>query len=441
MTHGKLLINPLRPGVRPGVDNTVDVLVRVQAPPAPEGKSPARPPLHLSLVLDRSGSMNGRPIQEAKRCASFVVNRLRSGDKAAIVAYDSHVETLAPLSGVGSKPLLLEAIQSIRSRGTTALHDGWLAGADSLASETSPALLSRVLLLSDGCANQGVTNPEAIWRHCAQLAEAGVTTSTYGLGRNFNEDLMTGMSRAGRGQAYYGETADDLFDPIMEELSLLEGLFARQVELGFSCPDGIKAEVINDYPMRERNRCQLPDIGYDSEAWVSIRLSIPAALTSARASIEGIWVTGEYVGRDGERHLLQPATLTLPILANVDYARLAEDPAVASRLSELNAADLQDRARKAARRGDWKLVDEILLEADRVAGDHPWLLAMLRERRSSVGRRDKESFAKEAAYSANKLRGRLCSPDERKETSGKPVPDYVRRKAAQGKADLPNSPD
>jgi len=252
---------------------------------------------------------------------------------------------------------------------------------------------------------------------------------------------MTGMSRAGRGQAYYGETADDLFDPIMEELSLLEGLFARQVELGFSCPDGIKAEVINDYPMRERNRCQLPDIGYDSEAWALIRLSIPAAMTRMRASIEGIRVTGEYVGLDGERHLLQPVTLTLPVLANEDYARLVDHPGVASRLRELNAADLQDRARKAARHGDWQMVDEILLEADRVAGDHPWLLAMLREMRSSAARRDKENFAKEATYSANKLRTRLCSPDERKEASGKPVPDYVRRKAAQGKSDLPNWPD
>jgi Ca-activated chloride channel homolog len=441
MTHARLLITPLRAGIRAGSDNTVDVLVRIRAPSPPKDQPCLRPPLHLSLTLDRSGSMGGRPIEVTKRCADFVVNRLREGDKVSLVAYDSDVETLVPLSGVSNKSLVLDAIRSIRSKGSTALHGGWLAGAESLAGEASPAVLSRVMLLSDGRANRGLRNPETIWQHCKELARAGVTTSTYGTGSNFHEELMTGMARAGRGHAYYGETAEDLLDPFIEELALLDRLFARQAELELYCPDGISATILNDCPMLGQHRFQLPDIGYDSEAWAIVRLNVPVSVTVARENINLLTVSAQYIGPSGERHSLPPETLNLPVVSSDHYAQLPRDTAVVSRLDELSAADFQDRARTAARNGNWQLVEQILQEADRVAGDHPWLIAVLKEMQRAARRRDKEKFAKEAKYSAHKLRSRLCSPDEREKASGKPVPDYVRRKAAQGKADLPNWPD
>jgi Ca-activated chloride channel homolog len=436
MTHAKLLITPLRAGIRAGCDNTIDILVRIQAPSPPKDQLCPRPPLHLSLTLDRSGSMSGRPIEVTKRCASFVVNRLREGDKVSLVAYDSDVQTLVPLTAVGNKSLLLDAIHSIRSKGSTALHRGWLAGAESLAGEASPATLSRVLLLSDGRANKGLRNPEAIWQHCEELARAGVTTSTCGTGRNFHEVLMTGMARAGRGHAYYGETAEDLFDSFIEELALLDRLFARQAELELYCPDGVSATILNDCPMLGRNRFQLPDIGYDSEAWAIVRLNVPVSVTVAGENINLLTVSAHYIGPSGERHSFPPETLNLPVVSSNHYAQLPRDTAVVSRLDELSAANLQDRARTAARNGNWQLVEQILEEADRVAGDHPWLIAVLKEMQRAARRRDKERFAKEATYTAHKLRSRLCSPNEAKHSSNEAVPEYARRKTAQGKGDL-----
>ena len=97
MTTPKMIITARRPALLAGHDNELDVLVRIQAPDAP-AELPKRNPLHLSLVIDRSGSMSGQPLDEAKRCAEFGLDGLQPTDRLSVVAYDDHVHTLVPTS-------------------------------------------------------------------------------------------------------------------------------------------------------------------------------------------------------------------------------------------------------------------------------------------------------------------------------------------------------
>ena len=76
----RIVLTPRRAGLLAGQDNTVDVLVRIQAPDAPAGHTAVRPPQAIALVIDRSGSMEGRPLAEARRCAEYVVGKLRPTD-------------------------------------------------------------------------------------------------------------------------------------------------------------------------------------------------------------------------------------------------------------------------------------------------------------------------------------------------------------------------
>ena len=116
-----------------------------------------RPPLKLGLVLDRSGSMEGEKLDVAKEAAAWLVERLQPTDEVALVAYDSHVHLLAPLAPV-EPAQLTHAIGSLRAGSMTNLSGGWLRGLDELERADGNGT-RKILLLTDGLANEGITDP------------------------------------------------------------------------------------------------------------------------------------------------------------------------------------------------------------------------------------------------------------------------------------------
>jgi Ca-activated chloride channel family protein len=320
--------------------------------------------------------MSGQPLEEARRCAEFVLDGLQPEDRLAVVAYDDNVHTLFPAAPVGAtREAIRAALRRIDSGGSTNLHGGWLAGVQSLVPHAGPDAVSRVILLSDGCAHVGLCDPQSIWTQCRDVAAAGIGTSTYGLGRAFNEDLMIGMARTGHGRSYYGETAEDLMDPFREEFELLNAACARRLKLEVAAPrTGVRARMLNDYAPAEDGAWWLPDLAYSGEAWAVLRLKVSADALAAPAGsppsdpdghVYVISVTLRYQGVDGEPRAIQPVALALPVLSAAAFAAVAEDELVVRRVGELEAADLQRKARDAALRGDWQGVSSLLQRAER----------------------------------------------------------------------------
>ena len=205
MTQPTFLLSPLKSAI-PAQGGAIDVMVRVQAPDQPEGSKAKITPKRLSLVVDRSGSMSGQPLYEALKCVGHIAACMTPLDRISVVVYDDNINVLMPLGPVTSPGAINQLLATVDSGGSTNLFGGWETGAQQLEGG-SDGSISRVILLSDGQANHGLVDIDAIEKHCREWLAKGVSTTTVGLGRGFNEDLMIAMARAGGGQQYYGQTA------------------------------------------------------------------------------------------------------------------------------------------------------------------------------------------------------------------------------------------
>lgn len=433
-----VVLTPRRAGLCAGTDHAVEVLVRIQAPDAPAGHRAQRPPQALALVIDRSGSMSGRPLEEARRCAEYVLGQLRPTDAVALVKFDNRVQRLWPAAPLADGAAQRAAIAGIHAGGNTNLHGGWKEGADTLV-EVAGQGLKRVILLSDGQANEGVTGTDEIAAQCAVWAARGITTSTYGLGNGFNEELMVAMARAGGGNHYYGDTADDLMEPFQQELELLGNLCLRDLRLTATVPDGFGVEMVNQLPRAEAG-WRLPDLAWGAEAWAVLRVTVPAGAlppVGQLCTLLRVAVTGRSL--EGEAVALERAGLSLPVMSSSAFGALADDERVARRLVELAAAEALMAMRQAAAADDWARVDALLEAASRQFAGNEWVAAVLEAMRSIASSRERERAMKEMMYSSGKLRSRLAARDEGAAyclADALEVPAYLRRKPAQGKGEL-----
>jgi Ca-activated chloride channel family protein len=428
---------PHRAALIGGQENTLDVLLRVKAPAAPESRR-ERPPLNLAIVVDRSDSMWGQPLAEAKHCAAMIIDGLSSRDRASVVVYDNVADVLVPSRSVDDKHVFYEALRAVENRGCTALHTGWLTGAEQAARHQNRLVLSRVLLLSDGCANRGLCDTPAIAKHCAEMADAGVGTSTYGLGEDFNEDLMTAMARAGQGNAYYGSTAEDLMDPFRQEFDLMSALCARSLRLALAPAPGVRVKIVNGYQIDAAGHSMLPDLAYGGEAWALLRLTVPRSVaeTDYAGDVHLLTASLACADLDGRAVHVEPVHLRLPLVSAAAFAAIPVNELVSSRIAELNAAELQEQARWAAQRGDWNHVQRLLQELRAQAVSSPWLSASIAELEAYAHRRKSELFSKEALYKAGAMRNRLAALDELQAWSADIEAEkasFLRRKLEQGR--------
>ena len=436
--HPVVLISALRAGLQADTTSqTVDVLVRVQGPePAARSPQASAPPRALAIALDASGSMQGRPLHEAKRCAEWLAGRLRPQDRLAVVRFEQTAQLVWPAVPVGNGRAVVQAIRQIETGGATALFDGWLEAANALAACEVPGL-RRVILLSDGEANEGECDPAVISARCAHWAAQGVSTSTYGLGESFNEELMVAMARQGRGSQYYGHTADDLMLPFEQELQLIDARCMSDVRLSVRVPQGVRLTVLNDLPDRD-GVLRLPDVAHGAEAWALLRLEVPAhalpALADGQALVQ-VTVSGR--GPEGDTLLLAPAPLLLPVLPAEAWRLLPRDELVQRRLTEVGAAQALERMREAANQGDAQAVQALLQAARTEFGDSEWVQAILASMQQLADREgDVRALSKEMLYSSATLKTRVRACAEVAGISAMAedeIPKFLRRRALQGR--------
>jgi Ca-activated chloride channel family protein len=199
-----------------------------------------RTPLNVAVVIDRSGSMSGRKIEQARQAAGMVVDRLKNGDTFSLVSYETDVRVLVPAQRVGDKARLRRIIDRIESGGSTALYAGVEAGARQLEEYLDDGRINRVVLLSDGIANVGPSSNAEIARLGRRISQKGIAVTTVGVGRDYNEDIMAALAEASDANYYYVNDVEELPNVFAREIGELQSVVARKIVVRVTFPEGVK---------------------------------------------------------------------------------------------------------------------------------------------------------------------------------------------------------
>ncbi len=230
-----------RPWVEAGKEQTVLVKIATRGGELPVAD---RPPINLSLVIDKSGSMSGDRIVNARQGAMEAIRRLGRDDVFSVVVYDSQVRTLIPAGRLTDIDRVERIISGIMAGGTTNIYGGLEAGFAELDKHFNRRYLNRMILLSDGLANVGPTSPQAFAELGRSFSGKGVVVSTVGLGLDYNERLMADLAQAGEGNTYFVRDGESLPKIFREEIGHLVSTVARNVIIRIEIPEGVEVERV-----------------------------------------------------------------------------------------------------------------------------------------------------------------------------------------------------
>lgn len=401
-------------------DGHVDLMLELDAPTRDPGEH-VRPSANLALVVDRSGSMAGRKIRTVLGALAWLAGRLEAQDRAALVTFASEAHLLAPL---GPARALKSALTGVRVEGTTNLSGGLLLGLEQL--EAAPSGEPRtLLLLTDGLANVGITDPDTLVALAAGAAQRGVRISTIGLGDEFSEDLLRAIADAGRGDAHYAETAEAAPGIFGVEVHGLTEIVAQNLSVEVRPgAEVVSVDILNDFPVvpvAGGVRLELGDVYAGDLRRLVLRLAVPGLRRLGVRSVGALVIRHTAVTATPEAH-----TVNLPIAVNLvsaaEAASKAPDLAVTAEVQSLLADRAREEAVRAADRGDFHGAQGLLFgSAARLSAlasessEAAWLAAksreLLEERDRFAAERYDTVSRKTSSYRAHQSKRRRHRPE------------------------------
>ncbi len=396
------------------------VLVSAEAP----SREGARAPLNIGLVMDRSGSMRGEKLRATLESARLLVDRLSGPDRLSVVFYDTVVETALKPTEASDRRALLGALEEVRARGTTNLSGGWLQGLRLVEKARSRESVNRLLLMTDGRANRGITDPAALENVARKARKKGVVTTTLGFGASFNEDLLAALAAAGGGRFHFIETPDDAPGAFASELGDAMELAAQNLQGRIRPAPGISLdENLNRFPasISGGDLEVFPgDVFAGETRTLLFSLKVPPGPAGTRDLFTATFEFDDLSDAGASRE----AALSASLPAGADAAPAPPEDARQVRLAEalFRTGTAKEQARARADRGDWEGGAAVLEKALRALDGVPEAPEVELERRDL--RRFADDFRKRSFgavdrknLSASIFRsqaGRLSAPGKKK---------------------------
>ena len=312
-----------------------------------------RIPLNLALVIDRSGSMHGDKLHFVKQAAAHVIDLLNAADRAAIVIYDNQVETLM------SSQFLTDSIKreaktklmGIQSGGSTFLYGGWVTGCREVAEAISDQSFNRTLLLTDGLANVGLRDAGAISLHAQELFSRQISTSTFGVGRDYDEHMLESIANHGGGSFHFIETVNSIQLVFEREFDEIISVALRDVRVVLTLPANAKASVSAGWRFEQEGDRLTVFMGNLADDQTQ---PLYLQLTNLDAPDEGeLTLPVKVFGVDSDQveHQVETA-ITLKAVPEAEESAAVQDADLMARFALVDLADKANEALRLERTGD-----------------------------------------------------------------------------------------
>jgi Mg-chelatase subunit ChlD len=318
---------------------------------APEANT-GRPHLSVHLVLDVSGSMQGEPLARAKQAAQHLASRLHPQDDFSLVTFSSEAKVQVSSGPVGPRRSTIErTIERVATEGGTNIGAGLQLAYQQARSPQPQDAIRVVLLVSDGQANEGITDRSILSSFALEAFQSGVQTSTFGVGSSYDGQLMSDVASDGSGGYYYLKDASGIGPALSMELDQRLSPVATAVEVRVRLREDVDllrvygsrrltdvesvrvraAEVAADQQTEKRDRIKadrqsdlaggmrffIPAFAADDSCSILLKLRAPSGVSDRSVAV----VEVKYKDRVGMRNV----THEVPI--SVGYANSAEESA------------------------------------------------------------------------------------------------------------------
>jgi Ca-activated chloride channel family protein len=294
------------------------------------------PPLALSLVIDRSGSMAGKRIANALAAARGMVERLREGDLVSLVAYDNTAHLVLPATLVTreNRAELARKLDGIHAQGETCISCGLDVAVGQLAGRD--AMVKRLVLLSDGEPTVGAKEPRQFQALAERARDAGVSIRAVGVDVDYNERVMSAIARGSNGRHTFVDNPGELYRIFEDEERALRETVAMGAELSVELAPGVELLEVFDRAFERVGsnlRVPLGTFGMGEQKTVLVKVRVPEGLQGEQAVAEVRVNYRDLVKVSDER---RHGALSL-LLGSGEASPL--DPVVAARLQRSQTAD------------------------------------------------------------------------------------------------------
>lgn len=214
-------------------------------------------------------------LTQAKKAAIEAVSKMKNGDFISIVSFDDKAKVVFPSTQITSENRIqvISAINALQVGGSTDLHAGWVLAATEVAKSLSKKYINRVVILTDGQTNHGIQNVDTICTNVSNIYKNSISTTTFGIGEGFNENLLEKMANSGAGNFYYVDDDKKLNQMFTDEFSGLSNIAGNQIQLKLELKNSSIVKQFNDMELTD-NIYVIPNITAHSKFSALFKLSL-----------------------------------------------------------------------------------------------------------------------------------------------------------------------